>query len=436
MHADLRVKREVERQPSLSTKETSARADSEGAARACLVRYGPKRLRISRLFEILIGPLLKFTGPKPPDPGREPSSILVVDYWYLGDLVMLTPFLKNLRLHYPRSHVAIWASPRVIPLLEGQGLVDEVIPVNVPWAQHLSRWNKYVSRHWVHLLRSIRALRTRRFDLGFTVRADIRDNFLLWAGGVRQRVGYGFGYGGSLLTDVATPDLSRPHYSDRWLRLLEYLGKPILDRQPELKLGPEEKRTVRQFLMELGIQDTDAIIGVHAGARNRVRQWGEQNFFEVAQRLAKSFPVKVLWFREPGSPDPIGGPGLLSVDLPLREFLAVLSECRLLICNDTGPMHLATALGIPVVAVFGPGMSAWWGPRCVGSKVVAHEGVWCRPCFDYCIFDQPYCLRAVSVEAVFEASAEALNSLLLKTKQGVTSNESTFRVPEAKETAC
>jgi len=381
----------------------------------------------------VLRPIVGIVGQRPGVADKEPQSILVLEYWYLGDLVMLTPFLKHLRLHYPGTHISMLASPRVVPLLEGHGLVDEVIAVNVPWVQQMSRWKKYLSRHWVELFRCLLRLRARRFDWGFTGRADIRENFILWVAGVGRRVGYGFGYGASLLTDAVSPDLGRPHHSDRWLHLIEHVGKPVFDRRPELKIMPEEKQTARRYLRSLGLREGAVLVGLHAGARNPVRQWGEQNFLEVAGRIAESFSVKVLWFHEPGSPEPARRSGVIPLALPLREFLAVASECCLFVCNDTGPMHLTAAVGVPVVAVFGPGMSAWWGPRSAGSRVVVHEGVWCRPCFDYCIFDQPYCLRTISVESVFEASAEALNSLLLKTKRGATSNESAFRVAGAKE---
>jgi heptosyltransferase II len=403
------VSAEVE--SKLKINRMPARYSADATARACLTRFGWKRLALSRMIEGMLRPIVHLGDPQRSKVEKEPHSILVVEYWYLGDLAMLTPFLKNLRLHYPKAHIVMLTSPRVAPLLEGQQLVDEVIPVNVPWTQHMSRWKKYFSRHWVDFFRCLRELRARRFDLGFTGRADIRENFLLWVVHVKRRVGYGFGHGGSLLTDIATPDFERPHYSDRWLRLLEHIGKPVFDRQPELKVMPEEKQGAWKLLRGLRINEDDVLVGVHAGARNPVRQWGEQNFLEVAKRLTASFPVKVLWFHEPESPEPANCSGLIPVALPLREFLAVASECRLFVCNDTGPMHLTAALGVPVVAVFGPGMAAWWGPRSAGSRVVAHEGVWCRPCFDYCIFDQPYCLRVVSVDAVFEEAARVVNAM-------------------------
>jgi heptosyltransferase II len=392
------------------SESMSARLDADRMARACLTRFGWKRLALSRVLELLLRPVSHIGDRRRGKPKQNPGSILVVEYWYLGDLVMITPFLKNLRLHYPEAHIAMLASARVASLLEKQDLVDEVIPVNVPWTQHMSRWRKYASRLWIDFFRCLRKVRARRFDWGFAGRADIRENFLLWVLGVNRRIGFGFGYGASLLTDVAAPDLERPHYSDRWLQLLEHIGKPVVDRRAELKVTFEEKQEAQKLLMELKLAKDEVLVGVHPGARNEVRQWGEQNFLEVARRLLESFPVKVLWFNEPGIPALVSQPGVVSVSLPLRRFLAVASECRLLICNDSGPMHLTAALGVPVVAVFGPGMPAWWGPRSSDSKVVAHEGIWCRPCFDYCIFDQPYCLRIISVDAVFAAAAQVMSA--------------------------
>jgi ADP-heptose:LPS heptosyltransferase len=407
-------------------------ASRDAAARVSLARFGPKRLFLSRLFEAMLKPVLSLLVPPSARAEQQPRTILVLEYWYLGDFVMLTPFLKNLRLHFPKAHIAMLASPRVAPLLEGQGLVDEIITSSVPWTLHMSRWRKYFSGGWIEFFKCLQGLRKRRFDWGFTGRADIRENFILWFAGVGRRIGYGFGYGASLLTDVVSPDLERPHYVDRWLRLIEYLGKPGFDRQPELKVALKAKEVAQQYLRSFGLGRGEVLVGLHAGARNPVRQWGENNFLEVAGRLAESFSVKVLWFHEPGSPRPACPSGVIPIALPLREFLAVVAECRLLVCNDTGPMHLTTAVGVPVVAVFGPGMSAWWGPRSAGSRVVAHEGVWCRPCFDYCIFDQAYCLRVISIDSVFEAAVEALRILSPAACQGQFDGSEIQRLPTSR----
>jgi heptosyltransferase-2 len=399
--------------------------DANAAALAAVVKIGAgKRLAI-RAFEAITQPLvlaMERLGHCCNSTSLEIRKILVLEYWNLGDIVMELPFLQNLRVQYPDAHIVLLTSPKVAPLIEHQGLVDEVVVVRVPWAQHYSRWRKYnpFSPLWLELLRTLKFLHRQRFDLAFTARSDIRDNCMMWLAEVRRRVGYAFGGGGFFLTDIVTPDLERPHLSERWLKLIEHLGKPILERQPRLRLTQEQERSADRYLAERGIQNEDLLIGIHPGARSATRQWGEENFLTLAKRLQAQFPVKILWFSDPNQQSPalngthraLDGTRLLPSSLPLREFMSVLQRCQLFVCNDSGPMHIATALGVPVVAIFGPTEPAWFGPLGDDNHVIIRSGFWCRPCFDYCRFDQPYCLRAINVDSVFETSVEALNSLL------------------------
>jgi lipopolysaccharide heptosyltransferase II len=414
-----------------------AAKDADAAALGAMAKISARKRMLIRVIEAILRPLvlgLEQLRRTPRNTGGEVNKILVMEYWNLGDIVMLSPFLRSLRIQYPNASIALLTSPKVAPLIENQGLVDQVICVRIPWAQHYSRWRKYYpfSSLWFELLRTLKFLHTQRFDLAFTARADIRENFIIWLAQVARRVGYGFGGGGFLLTDTVTPDIQHPHFSNRWLKLLEHVGKLALVRLPSLRVTQSEEKVALQCLREYGIQDGEFLIGIHAGARSVVRQWGEENFAMLARRLQSQFPIKIVWFQDPNqTPSLADRNQCQSLSLPLRQFMAVLSKCRLFICNDSGPMHIATSLGVPVVAVFGPTEPAWFGPLGQENHVVIQSGFWCRPCFDYCLFDQPYCLRTISIESVFEASAKALNALLLKARQGAVSNESTSQVAEA-----
>jgi heptosyltransferase-2 len=354
----------------LADLHSAGAGNADAAARAALARFGKWKLRIIRAIEAFAGPIVSLldrhhSAPPSGFPNEDVRNILVVEYWHLGDLVMQMPFLQNLRLQYPDARIVLLASPKAAPLLGGQKVVDEIIVVNVPWAQHYERFKKYnpVSALWLALFRTLKLLKARRFDLAFASRADLRDNFMLWFINARRRVGYSYGGGGLFLTDKVIPDLKNPHQANRSLRLLEHLQKPILDRQPRLYLSPEEDRLAEKFLADRGAREGDILVGVHPGARSLIRQWGERNFVDVVQRLSDRFPVKVLWFQEAGKTPPLStDERFVSLSLPLREFMAVLNKCDLLICNDSGPMHIATSLNVPVVAVFGPGEPAWFGP--------------------------------------------------------------------------
>jgi heptosyltransferase II len=398
--------------------------NANSAALGGLVKFGPWRQRIVRLVDTVVAPIVSALGhlrvSANPDASAEVSSILVVEYWNLGDIVMLSPFLQNLRTQYPKAYIVLLASPKTAPLLAHQNLVDEIIYARIPWAQHYSRWKKYnpFSRLWIELPLTLKLLRKRRFDLGFTARADLRDNFMLWFAAVRRRIGYSFGGGGYFLTDQVAPDVRHPHWADRWLRLLEHLGKPVIAREPHLDLSSEERLGAAKILDELGVESGDFLVGVHPGARSVTRQWGKDNFNEVARRLCDRFPIKIIWFQDPNQESSIQKDGqFLLLSLPLRQFMAVLSQCSLFLCNDSGPMHIATALSVPTVAIFGPGDPAWYGPLGPNNQVVIRPGFWCRSCLDYCLFDQPYCLRAIGVQDVYEASARSIEAMLVRQAQ-------------------
>jgi heptosyltransferase-2 len=412
--------------------------DADAAALGVLVRMSARKRWLIRLIELFLRPVvagLKLVRQLPGNTGGEPNKILVMEYWNLGDIVMLTPFLRSLRIQYPKAIITLLTCPKAAPLLEQQGLVNQVVAVRVPWAEHYSRWRKYnpFSLQWLGMVRMVRFLRAQRFDLAFTARADIRENFILCLSRVARRVGYGFGGGGFLLTDTVIPDVQHPHLSSRWLRLLEHVGKLPLVRQPSLRIASEDEQTAQQLLAERGLHGPGFLVAIHPGARSATRQWGEENFVALAQQLQAQFPIKMVWFEDPiRTPSAHRGNVHHPLSLPLRQFMAVLSRCGLLVCNDSGPMHIATALGVPVVAVFGPTEQAWFGPLGEENRVVSQAGFWCRPCFDYCLFDQPYCLRTINVETVFEAATQALQSLLPKIRQDAGTSESTFPT-EAKQ---
>jgi heptosyltransferase-2 len=140
-----------------------------------------------------------------------------------------------------------------------------------------------------------------------------------------------------------------------------------------------------------------------------VRRWGDDKFAEVANVLLQDTNVTVLWFSEPGADTPpLPHMRCHPVTVEFRKFLSILARCQLLVCNDSGPMHMANLLRVPVVAVFGPQNPTWFGPQGPQDRVVIRPEMWCRPCFDYCIFDQPYCLRAISPEQTMTSVREAL----------------------------
>jgi heptosyltransferase-2 len=390
-------------------------ANREAAARAIFLKMTPRKWRLVRAFEGVLRLILPMLPARASEAvPAQPKTILVVEYWNLGDLAILVPFLRNLRAGFPGAKISLLVNASLKTFLEGQELVDEFIPVRVPWAQHFSRWKKYnpLSGYWISFTRTILGIRKRQFDWAISGRMDVRDNFLLWLSGAARRIGYGLGGGGFLLTDRVAPDLPRPHRADIWLHLLDAAAKPPNRDLSGFQLTRSELASAVAFLRERGIAAGALLIGVHAGARMAVRRWGDERFAEVGRHILRENDAHILWFLDAGNPSDT--PRLEhchAVSLEFRPFLAVLSLCRLLICNDSGPMHLAGLLGVPVVAVFGPQKPEWFGPRGAHDRVVIQPELWCRPCFDYCIFEEPHCLRTITPEQVIEAANEVMREI-------------------------
>ncbi len=403
---------------------------STAAAAAIFKRYSGKRRFAVRLLEAVLRPLVWFSKPQDSVNLDEVRQILVFEPGSLGDMVMLMPFLRSLRLRLPGARLSFVCRTSgtkkgqdyaaidqnsIETLLLDQGFVDELIPLAVPWLMYASPWKKYspFAWGWLGFARRLVQLRKQGFDLGFPGgRSDIRYNLALWLAGARRRVGYGYAGGGFLLTDVVSPDIARPHQTELSLRLLEHLGIRTVRDGWLFNLSPGDKTFSTKFLRDHGIEDGDLVVGVHPGSRVPTRQWGADRFEEVARRLTGDYGAKVIWFSEPQDSSNLpNGKNIIRGAFSLREFLAVLAHCEFLVCNESGPMHLAASVGVPAVAVFGSGFPEWFRPAGERNRIVIRRDIWCRPCADQCIWREPYCLRLIPVEQVMEAVTESVKGL-------------------------
>ena len=341
-----------------------------------------------------------------------PRKILVLEPWGIGDVVLSTPLLRALRTHFPAAHIALLAKPHAESLLENTGLIDELIPFDFPWTAFSGKFRlgRYRLREMAAL---IRRLRSSDFDLSLDARRDIRSNVIAYLGGARRRIGYDFGGGSHLLTDVIESGDQNDHKVDDWMALLRPLGiEPQSGAATELRVLDAEKLAARRMLSAAGIQSSATIVGIHPGASHSVRHWSREKFAEVIDELAARGISPVI-FAEKGAADP-AIPHNASVPViftTLRELMACIAVCDAFVCSDSGPMHIAVALDVPVTAIFGPQRSEWYGPRGKSHRIVQVEKMACRPCFDACIFTTAHCMDGVAPKAVLESVESQLQEL-------------------------
>jgi heptosyltransferase II len=144
-----------------------------------------------------------------------------------------------------------------------------------------------------------------------------------------------------------------------------------------------------------------------------VRRWAGDRFASVIDSLVQERGVQVLVFeeREGDSSGITTRNWLRRIKSDLRGFMALATQCDLLLCSDSGPMHIANALGVPVTALFGPQRREWYGPRGEMDSVVQVDEMPCRPCFDACIFATPHCMEGITAGAVVQAVTAQLDRL-------------------------
>ena len=346
--------------------------------------------------------------------GRRPSGttsrILVLEPWGIGDLVLSTGALRALRARFPTADIAVLAKSYAASIVVTDAMADRVISYDFPWTAFENKYR--LSRYHVReLLALIRMLRRERYDLVLNARADIRNNVLGALVGAGTFVSLKCGLGDFLADEVVEAD-RESHRSDDWRAVVErVIGPSPAAAIPRLAVDAELRDRVSTAL-GLERRPGRLVIGIHPGARIAVRRWGLERFAVVGNALRERYEARVVVFADPdgyGADIPLRFPFVV-VQRGLSEMMAALAACDVVLCNDSGPMHIANALGVPVVALFGPTKLEWFGPRGGASRIVRIDDVACRPCFDVCRFEEPHCMTRLTEAAVLDATDDLLRS--------------------------
>lgn len=351
-------------------------------------------------------------GVSAPDrPAVKVDRILVVELWNIGDVVLAMPFLAQLRALFPGSKTTLLARPHARVILEGTGLVDEFIETDLAWSERATRFDPFAYR-WAELRRLAREMRNRNFDLAFKCRMHIREHVVLGLSGARRRVSFAFGQGDRVLTDALPVGDPHRHKVDDWLKLLEPFGGPMPGTKVRLRVSEAERQWARQYLRSRGVSPTNTLVGIHPGASIPGKRWPIHRFTAVAESLRMRPEVKVLAFVEP---EGYGRAleeveGVISAKASLRELIALIERCDLLVCNDSGPMHIAGALDVPTVAVFGTGINRWFSPLGGGHRMVSSDAAATRSPSDDNTLVEPFDIAEVSLRQVIDAIDDALRS--------------------------
>ena len=327
--------------------------------------------------------------------------IAVIRLDRLGDLVLTLPLLAALKRRWPSAEVTLVCREAVAPLAQPQPEIDRLMTVRGV----SGRAGRLLEQH--ERLRLRAWLRAERFDLVIDPfnGEELETAWLAWHSRARYRLGFATAGRRLFFTHAVT---ARPE--DSFLRQQQALAAVIgveLDPEarPRLRVTPAEREAALARLRREGLDPSHPIIAIHPGGYYPSQRWPLGRFLQLARQLEREGPWQVAFFGTRAEERLIAQIGMdvgqrvaVFFGLELREFIALIECCQLMVCNNSGPLHLASGLGLPTVSTMGPTDPLRWQPAGQGHLVV-RKPLWCSPCGEgLCPLGTHACMTAISIE--------------------------------------
>jgi heptosyltransferase-2 len=367
-----------------------------------------------------------------PDPSRV-RRVLVIRLDGIGDVVLNTPLLRELRLLFPQAKLTLVVLQGCLSLMETCPYVDRVLG----YTAKTPRFGKRLWRVVRHLLYARRHFWAGDFDLAIVPRFDTDDDdvaYLAYFSRAKWRLAYAesatprkrqLDRGKDALFTHILDSSGTKHEVERNLDVVRFLGARAPGSELELWATQEDYASVRRLLGAGGRRLEDLLIAVVPGAGQARKVWPWRRFSDVCSWLIDTYAAQIVLIGGEGDRDTAKqivsqvGAEILDVTgaLSLREVFALLQQCQLFIGNDTGSMHMAAAAGVPIIGVNGHALSAKvdhelsplrFGPWRARSRIVRPSRS-TPPCDAGCLAHAPHCILAVSVEDVTRAAATLLS---------------------------
>jgi lipopolysaccharide heptosyltransferase II len=311
----------------------------------------------------------------------EPKKIIVRMPNWIGDMVMATPILSDLKKAFPSSEITAMCKKPICTLLENDPNLDELFCFTKPD-------NRFFEKR-IEKRNIIAKLRSSKYDLGILLTNSFSSAWWFWQGKVLNRVGFDCNLRNFLLTyPVVYSDAEKIHQVDQYKKLLAPLKIEASKTKPKLYLTESELSDCCAMLEHYGYTFDKPLIGINPGAQYGIAKcWPKEKFRRVIQKLIKKKDCFVICFGDDKNIDIVKE---ICAYLPenvinlanltsLRELACLINFCTVLLTNDSGPLHIADALGVEVVAIFGSTNPNKTGPYSKGKVINAK--VSCSPCY-------------------------------------------------------
>ncbi|HOO91149.1 MAG TPA: lipopolysaccharide heptosyltransferase II [Syntrophales bacterium] len=338
------------------------------------------------------------------------ENILVRGTNWIGDVIMSLPAVSSVRRAFPQARIAVLAKPWVAEIYRICPDVDDVIVFQSPGI-HDGIGGK---------IRLAKQLKKEKFDLAILLQNAIEAALIVWLARIPLRAGYNSDCRGFLLTHSVrrTQEVRTIHQIGYYIEMARSLGLGSSERVIHIAPDGDYSLPAKKILAGHDIKEKEILIGMAPGASyGPAKMWFPERFAAVADRLADEFSARIILFGSPGdrertdliqqySKNPIIN---LAGETTLNEVIGLIRKCDLFISNDSGLMHLAGALDIPLIAIFGSTNPATTSP--VGERsIVIHKDVPCSPCLKKTCPTDFRCMDLIGVDDVCDAARMLLKN--------------------------
>lgn len=354
------------------------------------------------------------------------NRFLIINPFGIGDVLFTTPVIKAIKDNLPDSHIGYWCNERVFPILKDNPAIDRILTgsrgdlkkiFEKSFIQGLSRSFGLLSQ-----------IKKEKFEVCLDYSLDHRYSLLAKLAGIKKRIGFNYKNRSKFLTDkIDIEGYSSKHMVEYYLQLLKPLNIEPRNGNLGLFISKEDEEKAKIKLKREGVLDKQLTIGIAPGAGAswgkdaNLKHWPAIKFAQLADKLKEEFKVQALILGDmserPIADIIISAAKHKPVDLvgktTLLESAAIIKNLNLLITNDGGPLHMAVALGVKTVSIFGPVDEKVYGPYPPsGNHKVIKSGISCRPCYKNfrlsgCI-NERRCIKDISVDEVYSAVGELI----------------------------
>lgn len=349
------------------------------------------------------------------------KKFLIINPFGIGDVLFTTPVIRAIKEAFADSFIGYWCNERVQEILKDDPNINKIFPLSRGDIKKI-----YNNSKWEGIKKGLglyRQLRKEKFDVALDFSLDHRYSLISKVAGIKKRIGFNYKNRGIFLTDkISLSGYQARHAVEYYLELSDFLNIRPKDKNLYLHINEKNRIRAKAIFRHSGIVDSDLVMGLVPGGGGSwgkdatLKHWPALRFAQVAQRLKTELGARIVILGDeterPLAEVIVSSLKNKPIDLAgkttLGELAAIIANLNVLVTNDGGPLHMAVALGIKTVSIFGPVDDRVYGPYPKSKEhIVINKNLPCRPC--YYNFKMPVCeqdrecLKQISADEVFGA---------------------------------